>query len=83
MLVLTNATIDAKASGTGPASGAIATSADTYATNKTVSTAAPGSIAITTMSSSMIELRVYGWAATATGGTLRLQNTLVVDGELR
>ena len=30
-----------------------------------------------------IELRVFGWAATATGGTFRIQNTLTLTGTLR
>lgn len=83
MLALTSATIDALASGTGPASGAVATSVDAYAMTKPVSTTTAGAVAITAMSSTMIELRVYGWAATAGGGTLRLKTALVLDGELR
>jgi hypothetical protein len=82
-LAITGATIDARSSGTGPASAQIANSTDTYAAAATVSTAAAGTVAFTAMANGMIELRVYGYAATATGGTFRLQNTLSITGELK
>lgn len=83
MVAVTQVTIDARSSGTGPAMGALATSVDTYATTTAVSTSAPVNVAVTASSATMIELRVYGWAATSTGGTLRVQSALSVDGELR
>jgi hypothetical protein len=30
-----------------------------------------------------VEIRIYGYAATATGGTLRLQNTVTISGSLQ
>ncbi len=83
-LSLTQLHVDAKSSGTGPASGAVASSADSYAQTATVSTAAPGTVALAiTNATGTVEVRVYGWAATAAGGTLRLQNTLSIDGQLK
>lgn len=83
-LSLTGAAIDAKASGTGPAMAAVGTSADSFAATVSISTAAPSTPALSVSNaSSVIELRVYGFAATATGGTLRLQNTLTVSGSLQ
>jgi len=83
-LSITGASIDAKSSGTGPASGAVSTSVDTYAATTTVSTTAPGAVALTvTNAPGMVEVRVYGFAATAAGGTLRLQDSLSIDGQLK
>ena len=83
-LSITGASIDAKSSGTGPASGAVSTSVDNYATTTAVSTFAPGTVALTvTNAPGMVEVRVYGFAATAAGGTLRLQNALSIDGQLK
>jgi hypothetical protein len=82
-LAITAAAIDARASGTGPASAQLATSADSYTAAATVSTSAAGNVAFTATANGMIELRVFGFAATATGGTFRLQNTLSITGELK
>lgn len=82
-LLITGAAIDARASGTGPASAQIATSTDGFTAAAMVSTAAAGNVAFTATANGMIELRVYGYAATATGGTFRLQNMLSVTGELK
>lgn len=82
-LALTGAALDARSSGTGPASAALATSVDSYAGAMTVSTTAAGGVAFTAMANGMLEVRVYGFAATAAGGTLRLQNTLSLTGSLQ
>jgi len=82
-MTLTNVAIDLKASGTGPANGAIATSKDSFAATTPVGTAAPSTPAVTVTTSGQIELRVYGFAATGTGGTLRVQNTLTVNGTIQ
>jgi hypothetical protein len=83
-LSLTSASIDAKASGTGPAMVALGTSADAYAqttalTQNTVNTPA---LAVSG-ASSPVEVRIYGWAATAAAGTFRLQNTLTISGSVQ
>lgn len=83
-LAITTIAIDAKASGTGPAMASIATSVDNYAEQTAISTAAPGSAAVTTDPQIVAtELRVYGYGATAAGGTLRLQTTLSITGSLQ
>jgi len=82
-LTITGAAVDAKSSGTGPVSAVISNSTDTYAATATVSTATAGNVAFAAMANGMIEVRVYGYAATGTGGTLRLQNALSITGELR
>ena len=82
-LSLTSLAIDAKASSTGPAQGALATSKDTYAATTPVSTSTAGTITLNiTNATTTVELRVYGYAASSTAGTLRVQNTLSVSGKL-
>jgi len=80
---VTMMSIDALASGTGPANGSVATSADAFAHTTTISTSAPSQPALIGMLPGMIEVRVYGFGASATTGTLRIQNTLSVTGTLQ
>ncbi|CAN5720994.1 hypothetical protein BH11MYX2_BH11MYX2_27760 [soil metagenome] len=76
--------LDMTASGTGPTSAAIATRADAFAATTPASTATPGMVSVTTSSASgMLEIRVYGSGASATTGTMRIQNTLTVTGTLQ
>ena len=83
-MILTSAAIDAKASGTGPASAAIATSGDTFMATSSVSTSAPSTPALTVVGANgSSEIRIYGYAASATGGTMRLQTTLTISGSLQ
>jgi len=83
-LTLTSAAVDAKASGTGPASAAIAASVDNFMATAAVSTSAASTPALTVSgATSAVEIRIYGYAATATSGTLRLQNSLTVSGSLQ
>jgi hypothetical protein len=82
-LALTSASIDAKASGSGPASGAIATSADGFGQTSNVSTSAASSPALSvTGETSSVEVRVYGYGATSTAGTLRIESTLTLSGRI-
>lgn len=83
-LSMTTASIDARASSTGPGMASLATSADGFAAAAALSTAAPSapSVAVTNASGA-VEIRIYGYAATATGGTLRLQNTVTISGSLQ
>lgn len=82
-LDLTSLTLDDKASGTGPATGALATSVDAFAATTTFATGA-----VSTVSSSVanattsVEVRIYGYAAIAAAGTFRIQNTLTISGKL-
>jgi hypothetical protein len=83
-LALTMVSIDAKASNTGPAMGGVATSVEGYAKTTAVSTAAPSSATLMPPPQvAPIELRVYGYGATAVAGTLRLQTTLSISGALQ
>lgn len=80
-LDLTSAAIDARSSGTGPTKASIATSADSYGPGQTVSTTAASTPALTvTNQTATVEVRVYGWTASGTAGTMRLQNTLTLTG---
>jgi len=84
-LSLTSLALDVKASTTGPSKGDVATSADGFAahTASFVGTSAP-SVAFTGVSGTgAIEVRVYGYGATGTAGTLRVQNTMVLSGTLQ
>jgi hypothetical protein len=80
---LTTIAIDAKASGTGPASAVLATSADAFGATTSVSTSAASSPTITVTSSTNLEIRLYGYSASATAGTLRVQTTLTVNGSIQ
>ena len=81
-MTISTIALDVKASGTGPATGALATSSDNFATFKTVSTGAPSTVTASVTSSAMLEVRVYGYSATSTGGTMRVQSTLTINGAL-
>lgn len=82
-MTISTISIDVKSSGTGPATGALATSSDNYATFKSVSTGAPSTVTASVTSSSMLEVRVYGYGASSTGGTMRVQSTLTINGTLQ
>jgi hypothetical protein len=79
---LSGLAIDIKSSASGPASGALATSADAFVATTTVGTSAPSTPTMTTTSSTTLEIHVYGSAATSTSGTMRIQNTLTVSGSI-
>ena len=79
---LSTIAIDAKASGTGPATAVLATSADSFAMTTSISTSAASSPTITVTSASSLEIRIFGYSASATAGTLRIQNTLAVNGQI-
>ncbi len=80
-LSLTAASLDAKASGTGPKSCAIATSDDSFTQTATCSTSAP-SVPVLSVSGATgaVEVRIYGYAATMAAGTLRVETTLSLSG---
>jgi hypothetical protein len=83
MMDLTQLAIDLKSSMTGPTMGAIATSDDAFTQTTSVgpNVASTPSLAVTGSTAS-VELRVYGYAAGMTPGTMRVQNTLSVTGAL-
>jgi len=81
---LTSAALDARASGTGPASAALATSIDAFAAKVPVSTTAATTATLAVANASgTVEVRIYGYGAAATTGTLRLQNTISLVGSLQ
>jgi hypothetical protein len=84
---LTQLAVDTKASSTGAHSAAVGTSADAFAATTAVSATTTATVTNAALSVSgatgAIELRVFGWAATATGGTFRIENTLTLTGTLR
>ena len=81
-LKITTLGLDAKASGSGPATGVVATSSDSYAMTASASTSAPSTPALNVTSSASLEVRVFGYGATSTGGTFRVENTLTVNGTI-
>jgi len=83
-LGVTALAIDVKSSGTGPASAAVGTSADAFAQTTPISTTAPSTPTISASAASgNLEIRIYGFGATATSGTMRVQNELSVTGALQ
>jgi hypothetical protein len=86
-LTLTTLAVDLKASTTGPTLAAIGTSVDGYAHLENLSVAAAGgatnvSLAGITGVGGPVEIHVFGFAADATTGTLRIQDTLSLTGAL-
>jgi hypothetical protein len=83
-LSLTSMAIDAKSSGTGPASAVLATSVDQFAATSPIVTSAPSTPTLAISGSAgAVELRFYGYSATSASGTLRVQNTFSVTGSLQ
>lgn len=81
-LSITSLAIDAKASGTGPTMAGVGSSLDSFAQLVGISTSAPSTAAMALGDTATIELRVFGYAASGTAGTLRLQTTLSVVGSV-
>jgi hypothetical protein len=86
-MTLTTVVVDLKASTNGPKNAAVGSSVDKFAAlaAATVTTAGgaatvpvPGVVAI----QGAVELRVFGFAAAASGGTLRVQDVLTLAGSL-
>ena len=80
---ITSMALDIKSSGTGPTSAAIATSADTFSHTSSASTTAPSTPTLTVSNQAgAVEIRIYGFAAQAATGTMRIENQLGVTGSL-
>jgi hypothetical protein len=83
-LDLSTISIDSKSSSTGPASGSVATSDDNFTMQASFT---PNSVANAALSVSgstkSVEVRVYGFTASSTSGTWRVQNTLTISGALK
>lgn len=82
-LDITKLSITTKASSTGPASGSVATSEDKFATTTsfTPNTTATPSLSVNGATGA-VEVRVYGFGGSSTGGTMRVDSTLTVSGAL-
>jgi hypothetical protein len=82
-LDITSLSIDTKSSTTGPVSGAIATSEDSFATTTafTPGTAAKVSLSVSG-ATKPVEVRIYGYSASGSTGTFRIENTLSAAGSL-
>ena len=75
--------ITAKSSTTGPTTAVVATSADGFAHTTSVGTAGTASTPSVSASGASVELRIYGYGAGGSGGTMRVSGTLAVTGSLQ
>jgi hypothetical protein len=82
-VTLTSLSIDVKASPTGPAHAEVGTSADGYTT---VSTPFAGTstetVTLSASGTAPITVRVFGYGATSSAGTLRIENTMTLSGTI-
>ena len=82
-VTLTSLSIDVKASATGPSHADVGTSADGYTT---LSTAFAGTsvdtVPLSATATAPITVHVFGYGATSTQGTLRIENTMTVSGTI-
>ncbi len=82
-LSLSTLALDVKASATGPETGDVATSADAFATHSaSFAGTSSTNVTLSATGTSAIEVRVYGYAATGSGGTFRIQDTLTLSGSI-
>ena len=82
-VALTSLALDLKASSSGPAHASVGTSADAYASLSTpVAGTSTGTVMLSASAAGPIIVRVFGYGATSTGGTLRIQNTMTLSGTL-
>jgi hypothetical protein len=81
---ITALAIDAKASGTGPASAELASDDDSFSHKTTFAPNATSSPSLSiTGATGAVEIRLYGYSATGATGTMRIQNTFSVSGSLQ
>ncbi len=83
-LTVSSLSIDAKSSSTGPTSAVAATSLDNFTLTGAVSTTMPSTPALSVVNApSSVEIRIYGYSASSSSGTMRVQNTFTVTGSLQ
>jgi hypothetical protein len=83
-LALTSLALDVKASATGPASGDVATSVDAFGTHLgAFSGTATPSVSLGVGGVTPIEIRIYGYGASSSGGTFRVENTVTLTGSIQ
>jgi hypothetical protein len=82
-VALTSLALDLKASSSGPANASVGTSADAYASLSTpVAGNSTGTVTLSASAAAPITVHVFGYGATSTGGTLRIQNTMTLSGTI-
>jgi hypothetical protein len=80
---LTSLALDVQASSTGPKNVEVGTSADSYATLSTaVAGTSSGNVALSASAAAAVTVHVFGYAASGSAGTLRIQNTMTLSGTL-
>jgi hypothetical protein len=83
-MAITGVYLDTASSLTGPANGDVATSADSFTSTSSFTPGSAGTVTVSvTGAMGAIEVRVYGYNATASGGTMRIENTMTVSGSLK
>lgn len=81
---LSSVSITTQASSTGPAHGALATSFDKFVKTTSVSVGATATPSLSVSGATgAVEIRIYGYDASSTAGTLRIDSTLTVSGSLQ
>ncbi|AKU93768.1 Putative secreted sialidase [Labilithrix luteola] len=84
-LQLSSLALDVKASGTGPTKGDVATSVDNFGAHSSPSfsgTSKP-TVSLSATKAGAIEVRIYGYGASASSGTFRIQNTMTLSGTIQ
>lgn len=82
-LALTSISIETQVSGTGPADGAAATSSDGFSSKSTFTPGSTTSVSLSVSgATTAVEIRIYGYDASGTAGTMRIENTMTVSGSL-
>ncbi len=84
---LTSASITGRASGSGPASASVGTSADAFAQVTAITVSATDATSTPALAvnadAAAVEVRIFGYAATSSSGTFRLDGTLTLSGSLQ
>ena len=84
VLDLTTLATDTKTSSTGPTIAVLATSVDSFGQTTPVNlNLVSSSNLMVTGATGMVEIRVFGYSASSSSGTFRIQNTLTLNGTLR
>ncbi len=81
---LTSLALDVQASSTGPKHVEVGTSADGYASLSTpVAGTSSGNVTLSATATGALTVHVFGYGASGTAGTLRIQKTLTLSGTLQ
>ncbi len=83
MLSLTNMVITTASSSTGPKNAVVATSVDSFGQTAPVNANGSGTDTLSVSGQSgMVEVRIFGFGASSTSGTMRISGTLTVNGSV-